>query len=202
MPVHSDAETLVIGRRASFEFSAYADDYTVRGEIMLRGQRLADHIDGADELRVEGVTVRALEDGREHNLHFAVIHREELCVVAATGPRGDANLRSRTRTYPMRAEIGPYAVVGYLHASPTADPRVVTQRRRIIALSPARVAFIVAGERVDEEHDALLLMGNKIVSLDHASDDDVGLSRTLEASTAVDPGANDLAEEVRWRERG
>jgi hypothetical protein len=161
------------------DFIAYADDYIARGEIVLRAERLADHLANhlaiAEEFRVEGITVRALDDGRRHDLPFAVIETEEVCAVAATGPRGNAMLRFRARLYPMRAEVGPYAVVGYLHAMPTVDPRVVAQRRQIIALSPARLAFLLAGERVEESHDALLLVRTKIMLLESARDEDVGL---------------------------
>ena len=179
---------------------AYADDYTAHGEILLRGERLADHLAGAEELRVEGLTVRALEDGREHVLPFAVIHVEELCVVAATGPRGDPSRRSRTRPYPMRAQVGPYAVVGYLHALPTADPLAVTQRRHYIAFSPARLAFFIAGEWIDESHDGLLLVRTKVTLLESASDEEVGLSKAVELSRSLDPLAKDLTGEVRARE--
>jgi hypothetical protein len=182
------------------DLMAYADDYTASGEILLRGERLADHLNAADELRVEGVTVRALEDGREHNLPFAVINREELCVVAATGPRGSPKLRFRTRPYPMRVQVGPYAVAGYLHALPTADPFVVLQRRQIIALSPARLAFQMAGERVDERHEGLLLMRAKLALFESASDEDVGLTRAVDFSASVDPNAKDFTGAVRDHE--
>jgi hypothetical protein len=166
--------------RIDIDLVAYADDYTARGEIMLRAPRLADHLDGADELRLQGVTVRALEDGREHNLPFAVIHRDELCLVAATGPRGSAALRFPTRQHPMRAELGPYVAVGYFHAVATADPRVVALNREIIALSPARLAYLRAGEPIDESHDGLLLVRAKITLFESTSDDDVAVSKALD----------------------
>lgn len=116
------------------DFRAYADDYTVGGATVFQGDRLSDFLEDVDELEVERVTVRALDDGREHDLPSAVIPREELCIVAATGPRGRVDRRLRTRAYPIRAEVGPYAVVGYFHALPTADPFAIVDHRRIVAL--------------------------------------------------------------------
>lgn len=183
------------------DFRAYADDYTVGGATVFQGDRLSDFLEGVDELEVERVTVRALEDGREHNLPTAVIPRDELCIVAATGPRGRADLRLRTRAYPTRAEVGPYTVVGYIHAPPTADAFGIVQRRRIVALRPVRVAFDVAGDRVEETHDTLLLMRDKIDSFEPATDEAVGLSRALEVSLKLDRQAEDGTGEVQARER-
>jgi hypothetical protein len=177
------------------EFRAYADDYTVGGATVLEGDRLSDFLDSVDELEVDDVTVRALEDGREHDLPSAVIPREELCIVAATGPRGRADRRFRTRAHPMRAEVGPYAVVDYFHALPTADPFAVVQHRRVVALRPVRIAFDVAGKRVEETHDTLLLLRAKITSSESASDEAVGLSKALELALWRDLQAKDLTGE-------
>jgi hypothetical protein len=183
------------------DFRAYADDYTVGGATVFEGDRLSDFLDGVDELEVEDVIVRALEDGREHDLPSAMIQREELCIVAATGPRGRAELRLRTRAYPMRAEIGPYAVVGYFHALPTADPFAIVRQRRIVALRPVRLAYDVAGDRIEETHDTLLLMRDKIDAFEPASDEAVGLSRALEVAMKLDRQAEDLAGDANVPER-
>jgi hypothetical protein len=183
--------------RMQIEFRAYADDYIVRGDVVLEGARLADMLNNEDALSIERVTIRALEDGREHDLASAVITREELCVVVATGPRGSVDRRVRTRAYPFSAQVGPYAVVGYLQALPTADPRVTARRREIVALSSARITFTVAGERIEESHDALLLVGAKMTLFEPASDKELGLARELEVVRQVDSQAKDLTGEVR-----
>jgi hypothetical protein len=183
------------------DFKAYADDYTVGGATVFQGDRLSDFLEGVDELEVERVTVRALEDGREYDLPSAVIQRDELCIVEATGPRGRADRRLRTRAYPMRAVVGPYSVVGYFHALPTADPFAIVERRRIVALRPVRLTFDIAGERIEETHDTLLLMHDKINSFEPATDEAVGLARALEISMNVDRQAKDLTGDVHGRER-
>jgi hypothetical protein len=174
------------------EFSAYADDYTVSGEIVLAAGRLHELLERVDDLAIDKVTVRALDDGRQHELPSAVIRREELCAVVATGPRGDQHRRFRTRPYPMRAIVGPYAVIGYLHAAPSVDPQTIIHRRQIIAFSPAQIAFDLAGERVEEAHDALLVVRTKIEVLESASDEDVHLAKTVHVSPRADPRAKDL----------
>ena len=170
-------------------FKAYADDYTVGGATEFQGDRLADILSGSEALAVRDVNVRALEDGREHDLPAAVIELEELCVVVAAGPRGNPALRVRTRAYPMRAVVGPYAVAGYFHVLPTADPFAVVRSRRVVALRPVRIAFDVAGDRIEETHDTLLLMGPKIEVFEPSSDEVVGLSRALEIGINLDRAA-------------
>ena len=49
-----------------------------------------------------------------------------------------------------------------------------------MALRPVRIAFDVAGERIEEEHDTLLLMRDKIEVFELSSDEAVGLARALE----------------------
>jgi hypothetical protein len=162
------------------EFSAYADDYIVRGDVAFDAERLADFLEATHDIELSDVQVRALDDGREHDLPSATIRREELCAVSATGPRGRPDRRLRTRAYPMRAVVGPYSIVGYFQALPTADPWAILQRHQIVALSPARVAFDVAGQPHEETHATLLLLRDKIDTIQHASDDDISVTRPIE----------------------
>ena len=168
------------------EFNAFADDYTVGGETEFQGDRLADILSGDEALAVRDVNVRALDDGRQHDLPAAVIELDELCVVVAAGPRGNPELRVRTRAHPMRAVVGPYAVAGYFHVLPTADPFAVVRTRRVVALRPVRIAFDLAGERVEETHDTLLLMRPKIEVFEPSSDEVLGLTRALELAMQTD----------------
>jgi len=175
------------------DFRAYADDYTVGGSTDFEGHRFADFLGGTDALAVQDVSLRALDDGRQHELPAAVIELEELCVVVAAGPRGNRELRVRTRAHPMRAVVGPYTVVGYFHVLPTADPFAVVRTRRVVALRPVRICFDVAGERVEETHETLLLMRAKIESFEPSSDETVALSRELEIAIGHDRQAEAVA---------
>jgi hypothetical protein len=184
------------------EFHAYADDYTVHGDVALDTDRLAEFLEATHDIDVDNLDLRALDDGRQHHLPSGLIRREELCAVTATGPRGRIDRRLRTRAYPMRVEVGPYLVVGYFQALPTADPWTMVQRRQIVALSPARISFDVAGDRVEETHDALLLMRVKIDSLEEATDGDVALDQGLDDAIGVERDAEDMPVDVQWLGRG
>jgi len=184
------------------EFRAYADDYTVRGDVALGADRLAEFLEATHDIDVDNLDLRALDDGREHHLRSGLIRREELCAVTATGPRGRTDRRLRTRAYPMRVAVGPYSVIGYFQATPTADPWTMLQRRQIVALSPARISFDVAGERVEETHDALLLMRVKIESLEEATDGEVKLDQEIDDPIGIDRHDEDRPVDVQWLGRG
>ena len=172
------------------EFRAYADDYTVGGATEFEGDRLADFLGAAEALAVQDVNLRALESGREYDIPAAVIEADELCAVVASGPRGNPELRVRTRAYPMRAIIGPYTAAGYFHVMPTADPFAVVRHRRVVALRPVRLAYDVNGEHVEETHDTLLLMGAKIEIFEASSDETLELTRALDLALQADRRAN------------
>jgi hypothetical protein len=95
----------------------------------------------------------------------------------AAGPRGRQDRRFQTRAYPIRAEVGPYEVVGYFHTLPAAEPLGVALAREVIALRPARVAYRLADKSVEERHDVLLIMRRKLRRFESATDEEVGLGR-------------------------
>lgn len=157
-------------------FSAYADDCTVNGEIALRSDRLSDFLSATVEFEVSGAHFRALEDGHEVDADSASVLRDDLCVVVATGPRGRIERRLWTRQHPVRARVGPYVVLGYLHAPPTIDPLRTTDRRPIVALTGCHVGYTQGGQPVWAESDAVLVNTAKIDLLETASEEDLGPS--------------------------
>jgi len=173
-------------------FSAYADDCTVTGEIALRSDRLSDFLAATTEFEVDSAAFRALDDGRVVEADSAAILRDDLCIVAATGPRGRIERRLWTRQHPVRLRVGPYLILGYLHAPPTIDPLRTTDRRPIIAMTSTIVEYAEAGAPIRVESDAILVNSSKIDVLEPASDDDLGLARTIELQRARDPGAKDM----------
>jgi hypothetical protein len=173
-------------------FSAYADDCTVTGEIALHSDRLSDFLASTVEFEVDGAAFKALDDGRVVEADSASVFRDDLCLIAATGPRGRVERRLWTRQHPVRARIGPYVVLGYLHAPPTIDPLRTTDRRPIIALTSSILEYAENGAPVRIESDALLLNSSKIDVLEAASEEDLGIANNVDLGTKVDPRAKDM----------
>ena len=173
-------------------FSAYADDCTVTGEMALTTDRLSDFLAATDEFEVGSVAFRALDDGRVVESPSAAILRDDLCMVTASGPRGRPERRLWTRQYPVRARIGPYVVLGYLHAPPTIDPLRTTDRRTIVALTSSVVEYALGGELRHEQAEAVLVNRAKIDVLEAASDADLGIAMGPELEVALDPRTKDM----------
>lgn len=173
-------------------FTAYAEDCTVTGEVALTTDRLSDMLAATEEFDVDGAAFQALDDGRVVEAETAAILRDDLCVVAASGPRGRAERRLWTRQYPVRARVGPYVVLGYLHAPPTIDPLRTTDRRPIVAMTSSILEYSQAGVWTRVESEAMLLNSAKIDVLEAASEDDLGLSKAVEYQIQVDKRAKDM----------
>jgi hypothetical protein len=173
-------------------FTAYADDCTVSGEIALQTDRLSDFLAATEEFDVDTARFRSLDDGHVVEAESASIFRDDLCFVVATGPRGRVERRLWTRQHPVRARIGPYVVLGYLHAPPTIDPLKNTDRRPILALTSSIVEYAQAGAMIRDEAETILLNSSRIDVLEAASEEDLGLSREVELTTSIDPRAKDM----------
>ena len=157
-------------------FAAYADDCTVSGEIALGADRLADLLASTTEYEVRGAAFTALDDGRVVEADSASVLRDDLCLVVASGPRGRPERRLWTRQHPVRARVGPYVVLGYLHAPPTVDPMRTTDRRPIVALTACVVGYTAGESPIWVESDAVLVNTSKIDVLEVADAEDLGPS--------------------------
>jgi hypothetical protein len=173
-------------------FSAYADDCTVTGELALRTDRLSDFLASTEEFELTSPSFRALDDGREVTAASCEIERADLCVVLATGPRGRVERRLWTRQHPVRIRVGPYTVIGYLHSPPTIDPFRTTDRRPIVALTASAVGYADGGSTTWVDAGAVLVNTTKIDHLETASEEDIGLAKSLETNAAFDPAAKDM----------
>jgi hypothetical protein len=173
-------------------FTAYADDCTLRGEIALGADRLSDLLTSTTEYEVRAAAFRALDDGREVVADSAAVLRDDLCMVVASGPRGRADRRLWTRQHPVRARVGPYVVLGYLHAPPTIDPLRTTDRRPIVALTSCVVGYSEGATPVWVENDTLLVNTTKIDVLETAHPEDLGLAANVRLPSRADPRAKDL----------
>lgn len=181
-------------RTMQIPFTAYADDCTVRGQIELGADRLADLLASTTEYEVRGAAFRALDDGRVVEAESAAILRDDLCIVVASGPRGRSDRRLWTRQHPVRARVGPYLVLGYLHAPPTVDPLRTTDRRPIVALTACVVGYTEGAAPVWVESDAVLVNTSKIDVLETAHPEDIGLGRHVPLPVELDARAKDMTD--------
>ena len=131
------------------EFVAYAEDCILSGQVELAADRLSDLINAHEELELIDVLVADLTDGHAFEVHQLAVRRDEILVVHATGPRGRADRRQRTRQHPIVAKLGPYTVRGYVHALPGSDPIASLRHRRpMVALTDASLEYFVGREEI------------------------------------------------------
>ena len=89
-------------------------------------------------------TLYDLVGGEPIESRDVLVHRDEILLVEASGPRGDPGRRNHTRQHPIVARIGPYEVRGLIHALPGTDPIESLRRRRpMIALTDATIEFSI-----------------------------------------------------------
>ena len=177
-------------------FTAFAEDSIIRGELVLEGDRLSDFIPQDGPFGIQQVTVEALDDGRILTVDSASIARDDLVAITGSGPRGNAARRVRTRPHPARAQAGPYEIVGYIHAPPSAHPFNGVLRRRVLPVTSAVIRYRVAGRALEQACDALLVNPTKIAWLKEATAEELRLSKGLEIPYKIDPHAKDMTGEL------
>ena len=144
-------------------FVAYGEDCLLSGEAVLDADRLSDMLNDHDEYVLAGVTVERLDGGDSLEVDEIVVPRDEIFMVHASGPRGDAARRLRTTQQHLAIKMGPYQVRGFFHALPGADPVDALRRRKaMVPLTDARVSYVVRGERRETKVDTLILNREQI----------------------------------------
>jgi hypothetical protein len=177
-------------------FTAFAEDSVIRGELLLDGDRLSDFIPQDGPFEIEHVTLEALDDGRRIDVASTSIARSDLIAITASGPRGNKARRVRTRPHPVRAQAGPYEIVGYVHAAPSAHPFSGVLRRRVLPVTSALIRYRISGQPVEQEHDALLVNPDRIEWLQPATDEELGVGKALELAQKIDPRAKDYTGDL------
>jgi hypothetical protein len=144
-------------------FVAYGEDCILSGEAILNADRLTDMLNGADEYLLAGVTVERFDGGEPLDVAEVVVARDEIFMVHASGPRGDAARRHRTMPQHLAIKMGPYQVRGFFHALPGADPVEALRRRKaMVPITDARIGYTSRGERRESRVETLIVNREQI----------------------------------------
>jgi hypothetical protein len=145
------------------DFVAYGEDCLLSGRAVLQADRLSDMLNANDEYDLVGVSVERLEGGESLAVDEIVVPRDEIFMVHATGPRGDAARRHRTTPQHLAMRMGPYRVRGFFHALPGADPVVAIRRRKaMVPLTDARIEYTFQGTRREVRVDTVIVNRDQI----------------------------------------
>lgn len=163
-------------RKASqqVEFVAYGEDCVLSGVVHLASDRLTDMLNDHDEYQLVDVLVESLADKHAVEVKEVLVHRDELLLVHAAGPRGNQDRRQRTRSHPVAIQLGPYHIRGYLHALPGADPvQAIRRRKPMVPLTDAWIEFGSAAGRQRRRVGTVVVNREQIDWIVPAIDDEV-----------------------------
>lgn len=146
------------------DFVAYGEDCILSGRAVLDADRLSDMLNDHDEYLVSGLSVSRFDDESPFELDDEIaIPRDEIYLVHASGPRGDAARRHRTMPQRLAVSMGQYKVRGFFHALPGADPVVAFRRRKaMVPLTDAQIEFTLHGERREVHVETLIVNREQI----------------------------------------
>lgn len=137
-----------VGEAPLVRFVAYAGEHRLFGWVHLRAERLTDLLNTHRELELSDVEIESLEDGRVRAVDRVVVDVHELVAVHASGPRGAASLRHRTRSHPIALQCGSYLIGGHLHVEPGLDPvHSFRERPGMVPLTDAWIEHWSGGQR-------------------------------------------------------
>jgi hypothetical protein len=186
------------GRTREVEFSAYTEDCRIFAFVQLASERLSDALNADDEFRLQSVLLIALEDNRAVELRELVVARDELVVVRASGPRGNAARRIRTRPSPVAVKVGGYLVRGYVHVPPGADPlRRLRTNRPLVPMTEAWIEYTAAGVEHRARVGPVIVNTTFLDWAERATDTDV--RKELPVEVRIDPRAKDMTGHVLVR---
>ncbi len=144
-------------------FIAYGEDCIVTGHTILDSDRLTDMLNLHDEYDLADVSVERFDDGEPLEVPEISVARDEIILVQATGPRGDATRRLRTMPQHLALQMGPYKVRGFIHALPGADPVLAIRRRKtMVPLTDARIEYTIRGEQRETKVDTVIINREQI----------------------------------------
>jgi hypothetical protein len=152
LDVPATSPTLDAIRPSEVEFVAFSEDCVLAARLALSAERLTDLLNDHESYALTDVTVESLADGHVVELPEVEVTRDEIFLVIASGPRGHAGRRQRTRQHPVVMQLGPYLVQGYFHGLPGSEPLSSLRRRKaMVPLTDASIEY-VAGGAVQRQH--------------------------------------------------
>jgi len=140
-------------------FVAYGEDCILSGRAVLDADRLTDMLNDHDEYLVSGLVVERFDEVAPFELDDEIaVPRDEIFLVHASGPRGDANRRHRTMPQHLALKMGPYKVRGFFHGLPGTDPVVALRRRKaMVPLTNVRIEYTIHDQRREITVDTVIV---------------------------------------------
>jgi hypothetical protein len=139
------------------QLTAWSGDCRVTGEVELSDGRLSDQVNELQLLTFHDATLVAIEDGREIAAGDIEVERREIYVVEVQGRRGDPERRLRTIPERVRLDLGPFAVTGYIHRSPAAQPHAaVAGWARFVPVTGAVIEILGRTESPPQQDTVLV----------------------------------------------
>ena len=145
------------------EFTGYAADCTIFGEVELDMERLKDQLDRDELVVVHRATLESLIDGSVVCVPRMELDRDQLFAAEAGGARGPQGRRIHTVRHPVAAVCGPYRIEGHVHERPGARPLMSMQHSRpIVPVTDAWVSFESQGRPVRRHAETLLVNSSRL----------------------------------------
>jgi len=186
------------------DFTGFAGDCLINGKLDLRAPRLTDQLNADPLVHLLEVELEELDNARRVTSSDFTIARSQLCAVGATGPRGSRALRIATAPVRLRAQIGPYTILGRLHEPVGVDAlTTIEQRDLMVPLTDATIAFMVGGI-LDVRDWSTLVINRELASwfrADDGNDDPITAVPAEALAPIVAPGSKVLTLEAGDRPR-
>lgn len=186
------AMELTVSAPTQVEFVAYAEDVVLSGYVGLEADRLSDLLNDHEEYLLVDVLASDLLTGHDREVTEILVARDELLLVHASGPRGDAARRIRTRQFPIALSIGPFEVRGYLHCRPGTNPlRSFSRRRQMVPLTEAWIDYDIGGAHQRRRVSTLIVNRRLVDWIVEAVDDEVEMP-DVQLTALPDSRAKDM----------
>ena len=177
--------------------TAYASDCVVTAHLVVPEGRLSDFLNRSDSLSLYDVTVQAHEDGRTLEVATVEVGLDEIFAIEATAIDGVARKRLRTLAFRMELDLGPYHMLGYIHARPGVQPyAALTQRKRFLPLTAARIAYPI-GQHFELRAVETLIVNGRLVDSIRPQDSETEWEKVLGLPTKADERGEYLSRLLR-----